>query len=387
MKKFPLAVPTWDKKELAAIQSVVDSGHFTMGKCVKDFEDAFAQYFGSNYAVMVNSGSSANLLAIAALFYRKNSKLKRGNEVIVPAISWPTTYYPLYQYGLKLKFVDVDLDTLNYDLVSLEEAVSEKTKAIISVNILGNPNDFSRIQDIIQGKDIILIEDNCESMGAKFDNGYTGTFGLMGTFSTFFSHHISTMEGGMVLTDDEELVNILKSLRAHGWTRDISSESELKQVDNDPFMERFNFVLPGYNVRPLEISAAVGIEQLKKLPVLQKVRNKNSEKFTKLFKGNNDFIFQKSIGISSWFAFSMIISPSSLLKRSEIVMKLERNGIECRPLIAGDFTAQSVVKYFDYTIHGDLSNARHIHENGFYIGNHGYDLSDEIELLAETLEL
>jgi len=168
--KFPLATASWGQEEFDAMQRVIASGMYSMGANVQAFERDFAKYVGSKHCVMVNSGSSANLLMVAALFYTKNSKLKlqRGDEVIVPAVSWSTTYYPLYQYGLKIKFVDIDLHTLNYDLEQLEQAVTDKTRAIMVVNLLGNPNDFGRIQQIIGARDIVLIEDNCESMGATY---------------------------------------------------------------------------------------------------------------------------------------------------------------------------------------------------------------------------
>ena len=258
--KYPLATATWNQDEYAAMQRVIESGMFSMGKQVQLFEQRFAEYIGSRYCVMVNSGSSANLLMVAALFYTQNPslKLERGDEVIVPAVSWSTTYYPLHQYGLKLRFVDVDLETLNYDLAQLEGAITDKTRAIMAVNLLGNPNDFNRIQQMISGKNIVLIEDNCESMGAEFEGKKAGTMGVMGSFSSFFSHHISTMEGGMIVTDDEELFHILLSLRAHGWTRNLPKFNHVcGEKSDDPFKESFRFVLPGYNVRPLELSGAI----------------------------------------------------------------------------------------------------------------------------------
>ena len=182
--KFPLATSSWGQEKVDAMQRVIASGIFTMGANVLAFEQAFAQYIGSRHCVMVNSGSSANLLIVAALFYTKNAELKlqRGDEIIVPAVSWSTTYYPLYQYGLKIKFVDIDLHTLNYDLDQLEQAVTGKTRAIMAVNLLGNPNDFGRIRQIIGKRDIVLIEDNCESMGATYQGKQAGTFGVMGSF-------------------------------------------------------------------------------------------------------------------------------------------------------------------------------------------------------------
>ena len=173
---YSLASSTWDDKEYKAIQAVIDSDFFTMGEKVAEFEKDFATFVGSKYAVMTSSGSAANLIATAALFYTKKPLLKRGDEVIVPAVSWSTTYYPLFQYGLKLKFVDIDLQTLNYDLKTLKSAISDNTKMIMCVNLLGNPNDFDEIQTLIKGKDIILLEDNCESMGATYKGKQAGTF-------------------------------------------------------------------------------------------------------------------------------------------------------------------------------------------------------------------
>ena len=238
--KFPLATSSWDTEEVEAMHQVIDSGMFTMGAKVKEFEACFAAYTGSKYCVMVNSGSSANLLMIAALFYTQNPKFKleKGDEVIVPAVSWSTTYHPLHQYGLKLKFVDIDLNTLNYDIGELKKAVTNKTRMIMVVNLLGNPNDFQKINEIIENKNIFMIEDNCESMGAKYYGKQAGTLGLMGSFSSFFSHHISTMEGGMIVTDDEELFQILLSLRAHGWTRDLPQSNLVSGLKSaDPFEE------------------------------------------------------------------------------------------------------------------------------------------------------
>ena len=184
--RYQLATSSWDNKELEAIQKVIDKDIFSMSDYVAQFEREFCSFSKSKYAVMVSSGSAANLITIAALFYTKKQMLQRGDEVIVPAVSWSTTYFPLQQFGLKLKFVDIDIHTLNYDLEALESAISERTKMIMIVNLLGNPNDFDRVSEIIRGKDIFIIEDNCESMGAEYKGKQAGTFGIMGTFSTFF---------------------------------------------------------------------------------------------------------------------------------------------------------------------------------------------------------
>ena len=186
MIKYKLATDTWDEKELDAIQRVIDTGMYSMGDHVGQYESDFSDFFNSKYTVMVNSGSSANLLMIAALFFVRDQslRLRRGDEVIVPAVSWATTYF-LQQYGLKVKFVDVDSGTLNFDIKKLSNAITNKTRAILAVNLLGNPNDFHEIKNLIAGRNITLLEDNCESMGATFEGQSTGTFGLMGTFSFF----------------------------------------------------------------------------------------------------------------------------------------------------------------------------------------------------------
>ncbi|ENA3446240.1 DegT/DnrJ/EryC1/StrS family aminotransferase [Yersinia enterocolitica] len=387
MINFPLASSTWDEKELKAIQRVIDSNMFTMGDSVKQYENDFAEYFGSKYAVMVSSGSTANLLMIAALFFTKKPKLKRGDEVIVPAVSWSTTYFPLQQYGLNVKFVDIDKKTLNIDLDKLKSAITGNTKAILAVNLLGNPNDFDAINKIIDGKDIFVLEDNCESMGASLNRKQAGTYGLMGTFSSFFSHHIATMEGGCITTDDEELYHILLCIRAHGWTRNLPESNHVTgQKSSDPFEESFKFVLPGYNVRPLEMSGAIGIEQLKKLPGFIEIRRKNALLFKKLFINHPYIDIQQETGESSWFGFALILKENAPITRAELVKKLVGAGIECRPIVTGNFLKnKEVLKFFDYTIAGEITDAEYIDKYGLFVGNHQIDLSKQIENLYNIL--
>ena len=381
--KFPLSYDSWDHEEKEAIFEVVKDSFFTMGKKVKKFEEEFSNYVGSKYSVMVNSGSSANLLMVASLFYTKDNKIKleRGDEVIVPAVSWSTSYYPLYQYGLKIKFVDIDLDTLNYDLVKLKTAVTDKTKVILAVNLLGNPNDFKEIKKIINKKDIVLIEDNCESLGAKFQNKKTGTIGLLGTFSFFFSHHISTMEGGMIVTDNKELYHILLSLRAHGWTRNLPEDNLVAKKSKNNFDESFRFVLPGYNLRPLEMSGAIGCIQIQKFPKFLIQRKINAEIFLDKMRKYDDIIIQKEIGSSSWFGFSIVIKPGSKRNRDNLIKTLSDIGFECRPIVTGNFVKNNVVNYFNYEVEGNLENAKWIDENGLFIGNHHVGMKDALELL------
>lgn len=381
---LPLATTTWNEKEIVALQKVIDSGMFSMGKYVEKFENEFSSFVGSKFCVMVNSGSSANLLAVAALFYTKENALRPGDEVIVPAVSWSTTYYPLHQYGLKLKFVDIDKDTLNIDLDQLESAISDKTRAIFSVNLLGNPVDYTRLNEIIAKKNIILLEDNCESLGATLESKQAGTFGLVGTYSTFFSHHISTMEGGLVVTDDEELYQLMLSLRSHGWTRHLPEENLLCKKSENPFEESFRFILPGYNLRPLDMSGALGIEQLAKVPDIIKGRRKNAELFTSLFSDIPGLSIQRETGESSWFGFALIVHAGNE-KRDALVSLLTEVGVDCRPIVAGNFVRNPVIDYFDYSIHGQLECSNVITDCGLFIGNHHFEIETELKQVEEIV--
>ncbi len=383
--KYRLATETWNQKEYAAIQKVIKSGNFTMGHYVKKFEDKCAKQFNSKYCVMVNSGSSANLLMIASLFFKKNNPLKYGDEVIVPSVSWSTTYAPLQQYGLKVKFIDIDINTLNLCTKSLKKAISKKTKMIFAVNLLGNPNNFYEIKKIIKNRDIYLIEDNCESLGSKFDNKYSGNFGLMGSHSSFFSHHISTMEGGFILTKNKELYQILLSLRAHGWTRNLPRRNIITGLKSrNEFNESFKFVLPGYNVRPLEMSGAIGIEQLDKVNSIVKSRRKNAALFKKIASKFSWLKTQEEIHISSWFGFAIILKES--VNRENLIKFLTKNNIETRPIVSGDFTKnKKLLSYFKYSIYGNLENSKYIDKHGFFIGNSQENLSKEIMGLEKVL--
>ena len=338
--EYKLASSTWDDKEIKAIHKVIDSNNYTMGERVKECENNFADFVGSKYVLMTSSGSAANLLMIASMFYTQDEtkRLKRGDEIIVPAVSWSTTYFPLQQYGLKVKFVDIDLETLNIDLSKLKKAITHKTKAILAVNLLGNPNDFDSIFNIIGNRNITLLEDNCESLGASVNGKQAGTFGLMGTYSAFFSHHISTMEGGFVVTDDKELYHIMLSMRAHGWTRNLPKHNLVTGTKSDDFFEEsFKFVLPGYNLRPLEMSGAIGIEQINKLTELLKNRRKNAKKFVDLFSEHSLFKIQKETGLSSWFGFSLVLKDKKTISRNNLVKILNKHNIECRPIVTGNF--------------------------------------------------
>lgn len=383
--QYPLANDTWNHLEREAVMRVLDSGRTTMGPEVAKFEEQFAQWVGSKYCVMVNSGSSANLIAVASLFFCKHNPLKAGDEVLVPAVSWSTTYFPLQQYGLHIKFVDIDPDTLNFDLKALEEAITDKTRLIFAVNLLGNPNDFPVIEKMIAGKNITLIEDNCESMGASIAGKKAATWGLIGTHSTFFSHHMTTMEGGLIVTDNEELMQIMRSLRAHGWTRELPQKNHVCDKTDDAFQESFRFVLPGYCVRPTEIQGAIGQEQLLKIDGFIQHRCENAAYFMEKIAHIEWLRGQKELGESSWFGFSMVLRSNAPCTRSELVITLKNAGIDCRPVVAGNFVRNPVVKWLDYSVHNTLSVADDVHDNGLFVGNHHYPIREQIDHLISTI--
>jgi CDP-6-deoxy-D-xylo-4-hexulose-3-dehydrase len=382
---FPLATSSWDEAEYAAIQRVVDSGRFTMGPLVKQFEADFAAHFGAEFGVMVNSGSSANLLAIAAAVLDPRIDLNAGDEVLVPAVSWATTYYPLHQYGLIPRFVDIDIDTLNMDLDLAEQAIGPKTKGIFAVNLLGNPNDFTRLLGMAEQHGLVLLEDNCESLGARDAGTWAGTAGLMGTFSAFFSHHISTMEGGVILTDDEQLYQELTSLRAHGWTRELPDKNHVFDKTGDRFDDLFRFVLPGYNVRPLEMSGAIGIEQIRKVPALVQGRRDNAAYFVEKFAGLDTVRLQRETGESSWFGFSLVLEGALAGRRAEVAHALEAVGVEARPIVAGNFARNPVMQYLHAVVPDELPAADKVHVDGLFVGNHHYPVHPGIDLVYDTL--
>jgi CDP-6-deoxy-D-xylo-4-hexulose-3-dehydrase len=256
---------------------------------------------------------------------------------------------------------------------------------VMAVSILGNPAALDVIRSFCEDHDLILFEDNCESMGAELNGKLTGTFGKIGTFSSFFSHHISTIEGGMVVTDDNELYQLLRSMRAHGWTRDLPYDCDIYEKREDDFFEAYRFILPGYNVRPLELSGAIGIEQLKKLDAFIDIRRRNAELFVELFGGDERFIIQRENGKSSWFSFTLILNPDLALDRGELMAAMKRHDIQFRIITGGCFLRHDVVKYFDYGTVGEIVNANIAHDRGFFVGNHPRDIRREIEHLRQVL--
>ena len=375
---YKLASTTWDTDELVIANKILASSNLTMGKNVKEFESKFASYIGTEYAVMFNSGSSANLAIVTALKYIKESKIQEGDNVIVPAVSWSTTYYPITQNGFILNFVDIDLDTLNIDISKIENAINPKTKAIFAVNLLGNPAKLVKLNELAEKYDLILLEDNCESLGASIESRMTGSIGFASSHSFFFSHHICTMEGGMVNTNSKELMETLISLRAHGWTRGLETNNSVFSGSGNDWEDLYRFVLPGFNLRPTELSGAIGIKQLEKLPGFVKIRRENADFFVDKFKDSQNYKIQIEVGNSSWFGFSIILQNKLIGKRKKIIELLTTNGVETRPIVAGNFTVNPVMKFLKFLPIPPLPAADLIHNEGFFIGNHHFDVSNEI---------
>ena len=388
--KYPLGYNTWNKEEKKSAIKVLDSGFFTMGKKVKEFEEKFAKNFGSKYATMVNSGSSANLLMLSVLKNYKKIIKKKTNKpnIIAPSVGWSTSYYPISQNNFEINFVDVSIDTLNIDPEEVEKAIDKNTVAILAINLLGNPCNFSQLKKIAKKNNLILIEDNCESLGAKYQNKFCGTHGLMGTHSLFFSHHMQTMEGGVILTDNKDINDFLKSLRAHGWCRDLPKKNSLYKKSNDKFKDHFVFITPGYSLRPLEIEASVGLVQLKKLNRFMKIREKNSNIFKNLF-GNKSWCKiqqQEKKSLSSWYGFNLILTGQLKNKRKIIIENLQKNKIEVRPTMTGNFLNNPVLKFLNFKASGSFKNSENIDKNGFFVGNYPKDLSKELNFLYKKLE-
>lgn len=344
--KYPLVISSWDEEEKEAIIKVVESGRLSMGDKVKQFEHEFAEYHNVKYAVMVNSGSSANLLGAESFRHCRFFDTRERDEIIVPAIGWSTTYFPFHQTGFQLSFVDVGSD-LNIDIEKVKEKITRRTRAICAVNVMGNPCRLNELKEICDdNKRLYLIEDNCEALGAYPINTpqLCGTFGLYGTFSFYFSHHIQTIEGGMLVTNSKELYQTALVLRAHGWIRDLPDKNIYYDKGNDPFSESWKFVLPGYNLRPSEINGALGSCQLLKLDGFLKQRRKNAEIYKRLFK---DVEYCKIMNVpigSSWFSFPFILDGDLKGKRDVVMDVFNQYHIDTRPVISGNFINNPVVQ-------------------------------------------
>jgi CDP-6-deoxy-D-xylo-4-hexulose-3-dehydrase len=372
--KIPLAVPPFGTEEvLEALESML-ARKTTMGDKVKKFEKKFADYVGSKYSLMVNSGSSANLLALSILSnpYLRDKRIKTGDEIITPAVTWATTVSPIVNIGAIPNFVDVGLNDFNIDADKIESAISKKTKAIMIVHLLGCPCDVHKIREIAQKNDLWLIEDSCEAHGARYKKQHVGSFGDISTFSFFASHHITTMEGGMIVTNNAELYDIGKSIRTFGWTRDMGKK---KQIETSyPHIDpRFLFVNIGYNFRPTELQGAFGIHQIAKLDGLVDIRIKNAEYWNRVFSPLKKYIrtSQTKRGYkNSYLFYPITVVKNEYFTRDELVQYLEKHRIETRPIMTGNIVEQPVSKIIKFKTTGDLKNSQYIMRNSFAIGNH-----------------
>jgi len=380
MLNYPLATDSWGWEERLAILKVMAKGKYTMGEEVSKFEAEFAKKMGVTNAIMVNSGSSANLVGLAALVYSK--QIEPGSEVIVPAVSWSTTYFPITQLGLVPVFVDVDIDTFNIYIANIGRAVTPKTAAILAVNLLGLPCPLKWLNQFCARNHIFLIEDNCESLGATHYNQQTGTFGIFGTYSFFFSHHLQTMEGGMIVTNDDKLADYARSLRAHGWVRDVKTDLLYRKGTFSTFDEAFKFVLPGYCVRPLEMSGAIGRAQLKKMDRFIDARRENARVFQDEFS-DLQIQYEGTYDESSWFGFGIVLNSQILQAKS--IHKLQEAGVATRPIVAGNFLNQPVIKLMTHRVSGDIDAAAKIDRCGLFFGNDHRNLKDKIRKVRDII--
>ncbi len=377
--RIPLNKNTIGKDEKKALNRVFDTGYMTMGAVTKKFEAAFSKYLGVKHAIYVNSGSSANLLAFSAI--QDNDKLikpkttkkfiSQGDEIIVPAVSWSTSIWPICQIGAIPVFVDSEADTLQMKVESIRNAITKKTKAICLVHVLGNAGYIKEIKKICSEKNLWLIEDTCESLGVKKHNKYLGTFGDMGTYSFYFSHHITTVEGGMIVTNDDYLANKIKSLRSHGWTRDMENVNKYKKYFKD-FDPRFLFVNVGYNLRSTDLNAAIGLVQLKKLKKFNKRRHDIGINWNQAFSDlkNKKIIQPMEITKNtepSWFGFPILCKTQKI--RDKLGEHLEKKGIETRPIICGNMVKQPGIKNIKHRVAGNLRGANKIMNLGIFWGS------------------
>lgn len=367
--KIPLHVPTWapDGPEVQAVLEVLNSTLVTSGEKVREFERAFA---APDHGVMVNSGSSANLLAVAALTNPALPRaLRPGDEVIVSALSWSTTVWPLVQHGLVPVIVDIDPETLNIDPEQVERAIGPRTHAVMPVHTYGNPVAMNALVDICDARHLALIEDCCEALGTTFDGQPVGTFGIIGTFSFYFSHHMTTLEGGICVTADSEINDLMRILRAHGWTRDLDDDSAYREAnpDIDP---RFLFVNAGYNLRATEVAAAMGLVQLGKLAGFVEKRRAAAARLEMTFGAYPGVRTQQQTpgGRSSWFGFPLVAGTPGIARG--LRGTLEAAGIETRSIICGNIARQPGMKLWPHRVVGDLRHADHVMQAGFSIPCH-----------------
>lgn len=385
----PLSMPLYGAEEVSEALDALLSQRVTMGERVRAFEAEFADFIGSQHAVMVNSGSSANLLAMAvAASNAVPNGLRPGDEVIVPAVTWSTTVAPILQVGCVPVFVDIDASTLNLRPEDLERASSPRTRGIFAVHLLGNPVAMASVMEFARQRGTWVLEDTCESLGSQVDGRHVGSFGDFGTFSFYFSHHITTIEGGMLVTDNPALADLARSMRAHGWTRDMSTSADIEAAN--PWIDpRFLFVHLGYNLRPTEVQAAFGSVQLRRLEDFNDVRRRNArwliDELSDLERsGALQFVAEQDGGRSTWFGFTVLTEDPAT--RSALSKHLEGQGIETRAIVAGNLAVQPAFRDAPHRTVGSLANATSISQRGLFIGNHPNLDQRRLEHIAQAFK-
>jgi CDP-4-dehydro-6-deoxyglucose reductase, E1 len=386
---IPLTNDSWDNKEKLAIIKTLKTNQLTQSNQVLKLEKRVALYHDRQFCLMVNSGSSANLLGVSSMTLHSKLRINPGDEFIVPGIGWSTSYSPFIQNDLKVKFIDIDQKTLNIDYKLIEKNISKKTKGILAINILGNACDFNEINKIAKKHKLIILEDNCESLGAEYGKKKCGSFGLWSSLSSYYSHHISTIEGGFFLTDDHELFSIAKSIRSHGWVRDQYNNTFFKLKKYTDEKKKFLFMFPGYNIRSTDLNASAGLEQLKKLNTFVNNRRKNYFIVKKIVSKYQWVFLQKEIGKSSWFGFGLIFY-TNVIKFNKIIKLFKKNRIDTRPIVTGNFTKQPVMSYYNKNkkTKYKLENCELVDKFGIMIGNSQIILKkNQIENLIKTFIL
>ncbi|MFL2877772.1 MAG: DegT/DnrJ/EryC1/StrS family aminotransferase [Candidatus Pelagibacter sp.] len=378
---YPLIENPYRKSDINEALKVLKSKRLTIGPVTDKFQNIFTKKLGSNFSLMVNSGSSANLLALQCLInpYRKK-RLKPGDEVLIPSLCWSTSLWPIIQSGLKPKFVDIDLDSLNINLNDLKKKISKKTKAILIVHVLGNCVDMSELMRIVKKHNLILIEDTCESLGTKYKNKYLGTFGDFSSFSFYSSHQISSGEGGMICCKNNDDHEIIKSLRAHGWSRGLKNEKKIAAA-NKHLDSRFIFYNSGFNLRSTDIAASIGLNQFKDIDQFIKKRSINRDKILKIFKKKIkmmkylSFIDANNHVKASWFGIPILLSKK--INRNKFLKKIEKLGVETRPIISGNFLKQPSIKKYKLNKKSNFKNSDIVNNHGFFIGLPTSAISDK----------
>jgi len=370
---------SFGEDEFKAVMDCLRSGQYTQGKLVEEFEQKFAQWNNSKYAVMVNSGSSANLLM--AFMLKHKFGLQDGDEVIVPCVTWPTTMYPLIQYNLVPVLCEVDKG-FNLDPDSLNRMISPKTKAVFLVHLLGQPAKIEEIKRICEKNNLLLIEDCCESLGAVYKGKKVGNFGKMGSFSFYFGHHMTTIEGGMIVTDDEEVYDLLKSARSHGWVRGSHRQHLYPQYENKNFL----FDMLGYNLRSTNLNAAIGLVQLAKLDESTGIRIENHKHFLEKIKSLGLRYQQVNLAETTSFCFAILFNSKA--ERDYILRTISTKEIESRPMVAGNLLKQPVFQSFDtQKMRADRTPlADEIHDCGIYLPNNQFMTKEKIDYMMDSIQ-